>query len=77
MAEPKITVEIEGKHTFELEPTGGKDFETRARSVFETSCVVEHRGDGKFTVYPVSQITAVYVGALPSRHVGFPSAPVS
>ena len=69
MAEQKITVEIEGNHTFELEATG----DTEARSIFTEPCVVEKRQDSSFTVYPVSRVTAVYVGEVPSRSVGFPT----
>lgn len=75
MADQKITVEIEGNHTFELETTGERDLATEARAVFTEPCVVEKRKDGAFTVHPVSRVTAVYVGSVPSRRVGFPTVP--
>lgn len=75
MAEQTITVEIDGHHTFELEPTGGRDPVTEARAVFEGSCVVERRADGALTLHPVSRVTAVYVGDVPSRSIGFPMIP--
>lgn len=75
MAEQKITVEIDGSHTFELKPRGDGDPITGARSVLEGSCVVEKREDGAFTVHPVDRVTAVYVGEVPSRRVGFPTIP--
>ena len=71
----KITVEIDGEHTFELEPTGERDAVGDATAVFGASCVVERRENGSFTVHPVSQVTAVYVGDIPSRRVGFPTVP--
>ena len=73
MAEQKITMEIEGNHTFELEPTGDGDLGTEARSVFAGPCVVEKREGDSLTVHPVSRVTAVYVGSVPSRRVGFPT----
>ena len=73
MAEQKITVEIEGNHTFELEATGDRDLETEARSIFTEPCVMEKRQGSSFTVYPASRVTAVYVGEVPSRRVGFPT----
>jgi len=75
MAEQKITVEIEGNHTFELEPTGERDPLSAAMSVFGGTCVVERRKSGTFTVHPVSRVTAVHVGEVPSRRVGFPTIP--
>ena len=75
MAEQKITVEIDGSHTFEIEPTEGTDLATQARSIFSGECVVEKRDSDAFTVHPVSQVTAVYVGEVPSRQVGFPTVP--
>jgi hypothetical protein len=71
----KITVEIEGNHTFELEPPGMRDAATEARAVFAAECVVEQRAGGAFTVWPVSRVTAVYVGDVPKRRVGFPTVP--
>ena len=73
MADQKITVEIDGSHTFELEPTGDGDLGTEATAVFAGPCVVEKREGGSFTVHPVSQVTAVYVGEVPERRVGFPN----
>jgi len=75
MAEQKITVEIDGSHTFEVETTGGRDVATEARGIFSAESVTEKRGDGAFTVHPVGRVTAVYVGEVPSRRVGFPTVP--
>lgn len=75
MAEQKITVEIDGRHTFELEPKGDRDPLTEAGAVLEGSGVVEKRNDGSFTVHPIARVTAVYVGSVPSRRVGFPTVP--
>ena len=75
MADQRITVEIEGSHTFELEPTGDGDLGTEARSVFAGESVVEKREGSSFTVHPVSRVTAVYVGSVPERRVGFPNIP--
>jgi hypothetical protein len=75
MAEQSITVEIEGDYTFELEPTGDRDLATEARAVFDKLCVVETREDGSFTVHPVSRVTAVHVGTVPERRIGFPTIP--
>lgn len=74
MAEHKITVEIDGDRTFELELTGDGDALTRARSIFSSECVVEKRDDG-LTVHPVSRVTAVFVGKVPTRRIGFPMVP--
>ena len=74
MAEQKITVEIDGDHTFELDLAGDGDALARARSIFTAECVVEKRDDGH-TVHPVSRVSAVYVGAVPSRRIGFPTVP--
>lgn len=75
MAEQKITVEIDGGHTFEVKTTGGRDVATEARGIFAGECVTEVRDDGALTVHPVSRVMAVYVGEVPSRRVGFPSVP--
>lgn len=75
MAEKKIIVQIEGDHTFELDPMGDRDIATEARAVFDKLCVVETREDGSFTVHPVSRITAVHVGDVPERRIGFPTVP--
>ena len=73
MADQKITVEIDGSHTFEynadLNP--GADF----LGIFTEPYVVEERGNESRTVHPVSRVTAVYVGEMPSRRVGFPNIP--
>lgn len=76
MADPKITVEIDGNHTFEVETTGARDVGTEARGIFSGECVTEKRDNGSFTVHPVSRITAVYVGEVPSRSVGFATVPM-
>lgn len=75
MAEKKITVEIDGSHTFEVEATGGRDVGTEARGIFSGECVTETRDNGDFTLHPVSRITAIYVGEVPARHIGFPTVP--
>ena len=73
MAEQKITVEIDGSHTFEYnaDVNPGEDF----LGIFREGYVVEERGNESLTVHPVSQVTAVYVGEVPERRVGFPSIP--
>lgn len=75
MADQKIMVEIEGHHTFELEAMEGRDPVSEATAVFGATCVVESREGGAFTVHPVGRVTAVYVGDVPSRRVGFPTIP--
>ena len=74
MAEQKITVEIEGNHTFEfsadVNPAGGD-----VPLIFDHSYVVEEREGDSLTIHPVSRVTAVYVGSVPSRSVGFPTIP--
>ncbi len=75
MSESTITVEIDEHHTFEVEPTGERDVWTEARAILEGSCAVERREDGSFTLYPVSRVTAVYIGTVPKREVGFPTLP--
>jgi hypothetical protein len=75
MANQKITVEIEGNHTFDLEPSGERDLVGEATAVFGATCVVERREDGSFTVHPVSRVIAVYVGDVPSKRIGFPTVP--
>lgn len=75
MPEQKITVEIDGHHMFELEPTEDRDAVSEATAVFGATCVVESREDGSFTVHPASRITAVYVGSVPTRRMGFPILP--
>ena len=69
----KITVEIDGSHTFEynadLNP--GAD----ALGIFAEPYVVEERGNESLTLHPVSRVTAVYLGEVPERRVGFPNIP--
>lgn len=75
MANNKITIEIDGDRTFELEVEEDADLAATARGVFAGDCVVEQREDGDLTVHPVSRVTAVYVGTAPSRRIGFPMIP--
>lgn len=75
MPDKKITVEIDASHTFEVDSPGSRDPLTEARSILDGASVVERREDGNFTVHPVSRITAVYIGEVPSRQVGFPTVP--
>lgn len=72
-----ITVEIDGDYTFALEPTGDRDLATEARAIFDRLCVVEQREDGSFTVHPVTRVTAVHVGDVPERRIGFPTVPTA
>lgn len=75
MPHKAITVEIDGDHTFELRVAEDADLEEEARAVFSGDCVVERRADGDLTVHPVDRVTAVYVGSVPSRRIGFPTIP--
>ena len=75
MRDQTITVEIDGDHTFELESAGDRDPVSEARAVFSAPCVIERRKDGSFTVHPVSRVTAIHIGDVPRRRVGFPAEP--
>jgi len=75
MTDQTITVEIDGDHRFEMEPTGDRDPVSEATAVFGGTCVVEDRGDGSFVVHPIGSVTAVYVGDVPTRRMGFPAIP--
>lgn len=75
MDKETLTVEIDGDHTFEFEIAEDTDAVAAAQAVYSRDCVVEVREDGALTVHPVSRVTAVYVGTVPSRRIGFPTIP--
>ena len=63
MAEQKITVEIDGSHTFEY--NADLNLGVEFVGIYTAPFVAEERGEESLTLYPVSRVTAVYVGEVP------------